>query len=116
MAVVYHEDLAKGNENYNKYQAVNVIAQRARELNARGLPGGSVGVRQKLVIVATQELVDGTIKYEKGTAKAPAAGLMSMFEEPIESPDDDGWNEGIFEEDFIAQEDDPEEVEPEEGI
>ena len=81
MTVVYHEDLEKDNENYNKYQAVNAIAQRARHLNTQGLPTGTVGVRQKLVIIATQELVDGAITYEKGTAKAPPVGLSSMFEE-----------------------------------
>ena len=115
MTVVYHEDLAQDNENYNKYQAVNVIAQRARDLNAQGLPTGVVGVRQKLVILATQELVDRKITFEKGTAQVPAAGLSSMFEESTESPNDESWNEELFEEDFLAQEE-PEEVEPEEGL
>lgn len=116
MTVVYHEDLEKDNENYNKYQAVNAIAQRARHLNTQGLPTGSVGVRQKLVIIATQELVDGAITYEKGTAKVPPVGLSSMFEELMKTPDEDDWRDGIFQEDYLAQEDEPEDVEPEEGL
>ncbi len=116
MAAVYHEDLEKENENYNKYRAVNLIAQRARELNAQGLPNISSGARQKLVVVATQELVAGKIGFEKSETKPQDSGLSSIFDEPPESPDDDDWREGIFKEDYIAKEEEPEEVEPEEGL
>ena len=60
-------------------------------------------------------MVDGAITYEKGTAKAPPVGLSSMFEELMKTPDEDDWRDGIFQEDYLAQEDEPEDVEPEEG-
>lgn len=116
MAVVYHEDLAKENENYNKYRAVNLIATRARELNAQGLPSIS-GVRQKLVVVATHELIAGKIKFEKSEAKPQATGLSSIFDDAPLAPDDDDWRDegGIFKEDVLAVEE-PEEFEREEGL
>ena len=117
MAVVYHEDLAKENENYNKYLAVNLIATRARELNAQGLPSSSSGVRQKLVVVATHELIAGKIKFEKSEAKPQATGISSIFDDAPLAPDDDDWRDegGIFKEDYLAAEE-PEEVEIEEGL
>lgn len=116
MAVVYHEDLAKENENYNKYRAVNLIATRARELNAQGLPS-SAGVRQKLVVVATHELIAGKIKFEKSAAKPQATGLSSIFDDAPLGPDDDDWRDegGIFKEELLAAEE-PEEFELEEGL
>ena len=112
--VVYNEDLVKTVEN--KYLAVNVVAKRARQINADGLPivpsiAGSK--KQKPVALATQELIDGKLHYEQGEVKVPASTPPSIFTDPQDS--DDGSD--IFGEDVIHEgEESVEEEEPEEGL
>ena len=112
MQIIYHDEMEKEDETYNKYQAVNAIAQRARALNAKGLETG-MGSRRKLVTVATNELADGAIQYEKSQAEERAKSIVDMFAGLME--DDEEWGEGIFEPEVIAMEDELE-VEQEEGL
>ena len=112
--VVYNEDLVKTVEN--KYLAVNVVAKRARQINADGLPivpSSAANKKQKPVALATQELIDGKLRYEQGEAKVSASTPPSIFTEPQDS--DDGSD--IFGEDIIHEgAENVEEEEPEEGL
>ena len=112
--VVYNEDLVKTVEN--KYLAVNVVAKRARQINADGLPlvpSNAPNKRQKPVAIATQELIDGKLHYEQGEADAPVSDPVALFTNPQDS--DDGSD--IFGEEFVPEgEQDTEKEEPEEGL
>ena len=111
--VVYNEDLVKTVKN--KYLAVNIIAQRSRDINANGLPlspSSTTDSKKKPVAVATQELVDGKLRFEKTEAKAPISKTASIFTDPEESKDESG----IFDEELLEQEQDTEIAEPEEGL
>lgn len=112
--VVYNEDLVKTVEN--KYIAVNVVAKRAREINADGLPlvpSSAANKKQKPVATATQELIDGKLRYEQGEEKTPASDPASLFMDPQSS--DDGSD--IFGEEIVPEEEqNTEEEEPEEGL
>ena len=111
--VVYNEDLVKTVKN--KYLAVNVAAKRARDINANGLPLTSANPadkKKKPVAVATQELIDGKLSFEKGEAKVPESKTPSIFtdvEEPVDGSD-------IFDEELLEQESHVEGVEREEGL
>lgn len=111
--VVYNEDLVKTVEN--KYLAVNVVAQRARQINADGLPivpSSAANKKQKPVAIATQELIDGKLRYEQGEAKDPVSSPASIFTDPQDS--DDGSE--LFGEEIVPDEEhNIEEEEPEEG-
>lgn len=111
--VVYNEDLVKTVKN--KYLAVNVIAQRARDIKANGLPiapSSSTDNKKKPVAVATEELVEGKLRFEKTEAKTPTPKTPSIFNDPEELDGDDG----IFDEELLEQEQDTETDEREEGI
>ena len=111
--VVYNEDLVKTVKN--KYLAVNVIAQRARDINANGLPlapSSTTDNKKKPVAVATQELIDGKLQFEKTEAKVPAPKTPSIFTDP-EALDDEN---GIFDEELIEHGQDTEIEEREEGL
>ena len=112
--VVYNEDLVKTVEN--KYLAVNVVAKRARQINADGLPivPSSIGSKkQKPVAIATQELVDGKLRYEQSEAKVPTSDSSSIFTDPEDSDDESA----IFGEEVVHEgEQNVEKEEPEEGI
>ena len=112
--VIYNEDLVKTVEN--KYLAVNVVAKRARQINADGLPivpSSAANKKQKPVAIATQELIDGKLRYEQGEAQVPDSTPPSIFTDPQDS--DDGSE--IFGEEVVRDgEENAEEEEPEEGL
>ena len=111
--VVYNEDLVKRVEN--KYLAVNVAAKRARDLTAGGLPLASPSAankKKKPVAVATQELVEGKLHFEKVEVKAPLQNMPSIFTDPQDA-DDEG---DIFNEELLTHEVDADPEEREEGL
>ena len=111
--VVYNEDLVK--RVSNKYLAVNVAAKRARDINANGLPiapSSTADKKKKPVAVATQELVEGKLHFEKSEVKAPTQNTPSIFTDAQDS--DDGSD--IFDEELLAREGDADPEEREEGI
>ncbi len=111
--VVYNENLVKTEKN--KYRAVNIIAQRARDINANGLPfapSSTTDKRKKPVAVATQELVEGKLHFKKTEANVPVSKTPSIFTDP-EAADDEN---GIFDEELIEHGQDTEIEEREEGI
>jgi DNA-directed RNA polymerase omega subunit len=61
MSVVYLEDVIKivG----NKYLAINIAAQRARQLNEKGIPLFTQAAPRKPASLAIEELVEGKIGY-----------------------------------------------------
>ena len=111
--VVYNEDLVKTVKN--KYLAVNIAAKRARDINANGLPlapTSTADKKKKPVAVATEELIDGKLRFEKGEAKVPDPKTPAIFtdaEEPADGSD-------IFDEELLEQETDTEVEEREEGL
>ena len=111
--VVYNEDLVK--RVSNKYLAVNVAAKRARDINANGLPiapSNAADKKKKPVAIATQELVDGKLHFEKSEAKATVQNTPSIFTDSQDS--DDGSD--IFDEELLAREQDTDTEEREEGL
>ena len=111
--VVYNEDLVETVKN--KYLAVNVIAKRARNINANGLPiapSNAGEKKKKPVAVATQELVEGKLHFEKSEAIVPAPDTPSIFTDTEGSA---GEND-IFDEELLEQEQDTEVEEREEGL
>ena len=63
MSVVYLEDIMKivG----NKYLAINIAGQRARQLNEKGIPLFTRVVPRKPAPLAVEELVEGKIGYNE---------------------------------------------------
>ena len=111
--VVYNENLVKTEKN--KYRAVNVIAQRARDINANGLPlapSGTTDKKKKPVAIATQELVEGKLRFEKTEAKMPVPKTPSIFKDPEELDDEND----IFDEELLEHGQDTEIEEREEGL
>ena len=111
--VIYNEDLVK--QVPNKYLAVNVAAKRARDINASGLPVAPANAsdkKKKPVAVATQELIDGKLQFEKSEAKASVPNTPSIFTDSQDS--DDGSD--IFDEELLAREQDTDAEEREEGL
>lgn len=111
--VIYNEDLVKTVKN--KYLAVNVIAKRARNINANGLPiapSNAGDKKKKPVAVATQELVEEKLHFEKSEARAPAPNTPSIFTD-TEEPEGES---DIFDEELLEQEQDMEAEEREEGL
>ncbi len=112
--VVYNEDLVKTEKN--KYRAVNIIAQRARDINANGLPlapsSSTTDKKKKPVAVATQELVEGKLRFKKTEANIPAPKTPSIFTDPEASDDEDS----IFDEELLEHGQDTEIEEREEGL
>lgn len=111
--VVYNEDLVKTVKN--KYLAVNIAAKRARDINTRGLPLASSNTaekKKKPVAIATQELINGKLHFEKSEVKVPDSKTPSIFTD-VEEPGD---GSDIFDEEILEQESDTEAVEREEGL
>ncbi len=111
--VVYNEDLVK--RVSNKYLAVNVAAKRARDINADGLPiapSNAADKKKKPVAIATQELVEGKLHFEKSEAKTPVQSTPSIFTDSQGS--DDGSD--IFGEELLERESDADPEEREEGL
>ena len=112
--VVYNEDLVKTVEN--KYLAVNVVAKRARQINADGLPlvgSSTASKRQKPVAIATQELVDGKLRYKQGEPQVPDVSAASIFTDPQDSNDE---SDIFSEEEIISDEAQNTDEEREEGL
>lgn len=113
--VVYNEDLVKTVEN--KYLAVNIAAKRARDINANGLPlaPSSTGDKKKKpVAIATQELIDGKLRFEEREAKVPDSKTPPIFTD-VEEPEEEVGAD-IFDEELLEQEHDAEAEEREEGL
>lgn len=111
--VVYNENLVKTEKN--KYRAVNIIAQRARDINANGLPfapSSTTDKKKKPVAVATEELVEGKLRFKKTEENVPVSKTPSIFTDPEVSDDEDG----IFDEELIEHGQDTEMEEREEGL
>ncbi len=111
--VVYNEDLVK--RVANKYLAVNVASKRARDINADGLPiapSSTADKKKKPVAVATQELVEGKLHFERSEVKAPAQNTPSIFTDSQDSED----GSDIFGEELLEREVDAEPEEREEGL
>ena len=111
--VVYNEDLVKTVKN--KYLAVNVAAKRARDINANGLPlapANTTDKKKKPVAIATQELIAGQLRFEKGEAKVPEPKTPSIFTD-VEEPED---GSDIFDEELLEHGNDTEVEEREEGL
>ena len=111
--VVYNEDLVK--RVANKYLAVNVAAKRARDINADGLPiapSSTADKKKKPVAVATQELVEGKLHFERSEVKAPAQNTPSIFTDSQDSED----GSDIFGEELLEREVNAEPEEREEGL
>lgn len=111
--VVYNEDLVETIKN--KYLAVNVAAKRARDINANGLPlapTNAADKKKKPVAIATQELIDGKLQFEKSEAKVPDPKTPSIFTD-AEAPGD---GTDIFDEELLERETDTEVEEREEGL
>ena len=111
--VVYNEDLVKTVKN--KYLAVNVAAKRARDINASGLPlapANAADKKKKPVAIATQELIDAKLHFEKSEAKVSDSKTPSIFTD-VEAPGD---GSDIFNEELLEQETDTEVAEREEGL
>ena len=97
--VVYNEDLVK--RVSNKYLAVNIASKRARDINADGLPVASLNAtekKKKPVAIATQELVDGKLQYEKSEVKASVPNTPAIF---ADSEDSDDGND-MFDEEYTS--------------
>lgn len=111
--VIYNEDLVK--QVSNKYLAVNVAATRARDINANGLPIAPTNAtekKKKPVAIATEELVEGKLSFEKSEAKVPVQNTPSIFTDSQDS--DDGSD--IFDEELLTREPDTDVEEREEGL
>lgn len=76
MAMVYLEDILEIVEN--KYLAVNIAAQRARQLNEREFALLSSSTR-KPATVATEELIEGKIGYRNEDRSAQESDELIIF-------------------------------------
>ncbi len=117
MSVIYHEELSEHVEN--KYLAVNIVAKRARALNETAIVTGAS--KQKLVVAAAQELIEGKLGFQESETKPSGAGVQSIFGNVLETDEwRDTFNPEVYEEEDSAegeQENLPEgDVEPEEGL
>ena len=92
MSMIYLEDIIKIVDN--KYLAVNMAAQRARQLNEREFALLNSTMR-KPASVATEELIEGKIGYRNADPKARASDDLSIF-----SPDP---NEAVEDEDTLDE-------------
>ena len=89
MATIYLEDIVKivG----NKYLAVNMASQRARQLNEKGLSILSPNMR-KPAPVAIEELVEGQIVHRSADSTTQTSDDLLIFNGDIDDavePDDD---------------------------
>ena len=76
MSMVYLEDILKVVDN--KYLAVNIAAQRARQLNEREFAFLSSATR-KPASVATSELIEGKIGYRNADSSAQDSNDLVIF-------------------------------------
>jgi DNA-directed RNA polymerase subunit omega len=76
MSIVYLEDITKFVGN--KYLAINIAAQRARQLNEKGIPILSMSAK-KPASVALEELVEGKIGYKELDPNADVSEDLLIF-------------------------------------
>lgn len=86
MPVIYLEDIV--NRVGNKYLAVNIAAQRARQLNERGIPMLSFNAR-KPVSLALEELMVGKLGYEETDRLVEASEDLLIFSPVVDEVDED---------------------------
>lgn len=77
MPVAYLEDIIKivG----NKYLAINIAGQRARQLNEKSIPLFSEVVPRKPAPLAVEELVEGKIDYNELSPLEETPDDLSLF-------------------------------------
>ena len=111
MSMVYLEDILKVVDN--KYLAVNMAAQRARQLNEREFALLSSTTR-KPASVATSELIEGKIGYKNADSSAQDSDELLIFStDPNEAAENDEDLIEIAQPEYYAEETDAV-VDPEE--
>ena len=83
MSMIYLEDILKVVDN--KYLAVNIAAQRARQLNEREFALLSSTTR-KPASVAAEELIEGKIGHRNANAVAQESDELSIFSADLNEP------------------------------
>ena len=111
MSMVYLEDILKVVDN--KYLAVNMAAQRARQLNEREFALLSSTTR-KPASVATSELVEGKIGYKNADSTSQDSDELLIFStDPNEAAENDEDLSELAQPEYYAEETDAV-VDPEE--
>lgn len=77
MSVVYLEEVIK--VVGNKFIAINVAGQRARELNEQEIPFFAGAVERKPASLAIEELVNGDIDYNELSVQTGTKDDLSLF-------------------------------------
>jgi DNA-directed RNA polymerase omega subunit len=77
MPVVYLEDVIKVVNN--KFVAINIAGQRARQLNEQEIPFFAGTTERKPASLAIEELVNGDIDYNELSEQAGATDDLSLF-------------------------------------
>jgi DNA-directed RNA polymerase omega subunit len=77
MSVVYLEDVIKVVSN--KFVAINIAGQRARQLNEQEIPFFAGATERKPASLAIEELVNGDIDYNELSAQTGSADDLSLF-------------------------------------
>ena len=78
MPVVYLEDVVNVKNIGNKFLAVNIIAQRGRQLNQESSPFLSQDAR-KPSSLAIEEFVEGKIRYNASENSSEPSGDLHIF-------------------------------------
>ena len=104
MAMIYLEDILKVVDN--KYLAVNMAAQRARQLNEREFALLSATTR-KPATVATTELIEGKIGCRKADPTAQDSNDLLIFSTDLdEAVEDDEELAEIIQPEYYVEEPD----------
>ena len=112
MSMVYLEDILEIVDN--KYLAVNMAAQRARQLNEREFALLSSTTR-KPASVATEELIEGKIGYRNADSAAQESDELIIFSADLnEAPEDSEEMAALVQPEIYAEETDAV-VDPEES-
>ncbi len=102
MSMIYLEDIIKIVDN--KYLAVNMAAQRARQLNEREFALLNSTTR-KPASVATEELIEGKIGYRNADPKARASDDLLIFNtDPNEAVKDEDDVAEVVQPEYYAEE------------
>ena len=112
MSVVYLEDVIKivG----NKFIAINVAGQRARELNEQEIPFFAGAAERKPASLAIEELVNGDIDYNELSAQTGTTDDLSLFHSSGDEAERAANLEELLPEDPIYM-DDTRAFDPDEG-
>lgn len=104
MSMVYLEDILEIVEN--KYLAVNLAAQRARQLNEREFALLSSTTR-KPASVATEELIEGKIGYRNADSTAQDSDELLIFSADLsENAEEEENLSNIVQPEYYAEETD----------